>query len=95
MAEGGIHAEHFIRGLELQEICNQIQLAQTQTRNTVASRLGFPRLYQQDEYHTVAVQLDLCINKWENSLPSDWKLENLPKVVDRASRAQRYMFHLR
>ncbi|GFF55478.1 hypothetical protein IFM58399_10082 [Aspergillus lentulus] len=91
--EGGRHAEHLSR--ELHEIGNQIQLAQTQTRNPLAARLGLPRLYQQDDYHAVAVQLDACLNKWENGLPSDWKLQNLGKVVDRASRAERYVLHLR
>ncbi|GFF51589.1 uncharacterized transcriptional regulatory protein C1F7.11c [Aspergillus udagawae] len=91
--QGGRHAEHLSR--ELHEIGNQIQLAQTQTRNALAARLGLPRLYQQDDYHAVAVQLDACLNKWENGLPSDWKLENLNKVVDRTSRAERYLLHLR
>ena len=91
--QGGKHAGHLSR--ELHEIGNQIQLAQIQTRNNLAARLGLPRLYQQDEYHTVAVQLDACLNKWENGLPNDWKLPNLPNVVDRTSRAERYLLHLR
>ncbi|GIK05333.1 hypothetical protein Aspvir_009440 [Aspergillus viridinutans] len=81
--QGGNHAEHLSR--ELHEIGNQIQLAQTQTRNALAARLGLPRLYQQDDYHAVAVQLDACLNKWENGLPSDWKLQNINKVVHRIS----------
>jgi hypothetical protein len=91
--QGGRHAGHLSR--ELHEIGNQIQLAQTQTRNPLAARLGLPRLYQQDDYNAVAVQLDACLNKWENGLPSDWKLQYLGKVVDRASRAERYVLHLR
>lgn len=91
--QGGKHAGHLSR--ELHEIGNQIQLAQTQTRNPLAARLGLPRLYQLDDYHAVAVQLDACINKWENDLPSDWKLKNLGKVVDRTSRTERYVLHLR
>ncbi|OKL57802.1 hypothetical protein UA08_07261 [Talaromyces atroroseus] len=93
--QSGSQADHFTLGLELHEIGNQIQLAQTQTRNCLASRLGLPRLYQQDEYHVVAVQLDSCLNKLENNLPSDWKLQNLPNVVDSTSRAERYLLHLR
>ena len=93
--QGDRDAEHLARGLELLELGNQIQLAQTQTRNSLAARLGLPRLYQQDEYHAVAMQLDACLNKWENSLPSDWKLENLQKVADRTSRAELYLLHLR
>lgn len=92
---GARDVERLRWGLELHEICNQIQLAQTQTRNTLAARLGLPRLYQQDEYHAVAVQLDACLNKWEDGLPDSWKLQNLPKAVDRASRAERYLLHLR
>ncbi|KAJ8104412.1 hypothetical protein POJ06DRAFT_244461 [Lipomyces tetrasporus] len=93
--QGGRHAEHLTWGLELHEIGNQIQLAQIQTRNSLAARLGSPRLDQQDEYHTVAVHLDAYLNKWENCLPSDWQLRNLKMVVDRASRAERYLLHLR
>ncbi|RYP65999.1 hypothetical protein DL769_006165 [Monosporascus sp. CRB-8-3] len=93
--QGGRHTEYLAWGLELHEIGNQIQLAQTQTRNSLAARLGLPRLYQQGEYHAVAVQLDACLNKWENGLPSDWKLQNLQNVVDRTSRAERYLLHLR
>jgi hypothetical protein len=89
------HAEHLTRGLELYEIGSQIQLAQTQTRNSLAARLGLPRLYQQDEYHAVAVQLDSCLNKWENNLLSDWKLQDLQNVVDRTSRVERYLLRLR
>lgn len=93
--EGGTHAVHLTWALDLHEIGNQIHLAQTQTQNSLAVRLGLPRLYQQDEYHAVAVQLDACLNKWENNLPSDWKLQNLQKVVDRTSRAERCLLHLR
>jgi hypothetical protein len=57
--------------------------------------LGLPRLYQQDEYHAVAVQLDACLNKWENELPDEWKLQNLKSVADRTSRAELYVLHLR
>ncbi|EAW06502.1 putative transcription factor [Aspergillus clavatus NRRL 1] len=93
--QAGTHAEHFTHGLELHEIGNQIQLAQTQTRNGLVARLRLPRLYQQDEYHAVAVQLDACLNRWEDSLPSDCRLQNLSQVVDRTARAERYLLHLR
>jgi hypothetical protein len=89
------YALHLPRTLELYEIGNQIQLAQTQTRNNFAVNSGPLRVYQQDEYHAVAVQLDASLNKWENSLPSDWKLQNLQRVVNRTSRAERYLLHLR
>lgn len=86
--------EHLTRKLELHEIGNQIQLAQTQTRNGLVAKLGLPRLYQ-DEYQTVAVQLDACLNRWEDNLPSDWKLQHLHKLPDRSARAERYLLHLR
>jgi hypothetical protein len=86
---------HATWAMELHEIGNQIQLAQTQARNGLAARLGLPRLYQQDEYHAVAVQLGTCLDRWENNLPSDWKLPYLPKIADRLSRAERYLLHLR
>jgi hypothetical protein len=86
---------HLSRVFELHEIGNQIQLAQTQIRNRRASVLGLPRLYQQDEYHVVAVQLDTCLDKWESTLPDDWKVHNLPAVGDRKPLVERYLLHLR
>ncbi|KAF5139451.1 Sorbicillinoid biosynthetic cluster transcription factor sor3 [Metarhizium anisopliae] len=65
--------------LELHEIGTQIQ-------NNLAARLGLPRLYQQDEYHVIVVQLDGCLTKWEESPPDDWKL---------SARAERYSLHFR
>lgn len=87
--------EYSVRGLELHEIGNQIQLAQVQMQNRVASRLGLPRLYQQPEYHTVAVQLDTCLNNWENALPIDWQFENLQNIADRLVRAKAFLLHAR
>ncbi|KAF7557540.1 hypothetical protein G7Z17_g533 [Cylindrodendrum hubeiense] len=91
----GKDSYHIVRRLELHEIGNQIQLAQAQTQNGLAARLGLPRLYQQDEYHAVVMQLDACLNKWENSLASDWKFDTLQNVVDRTSRTDRYLLNLR
>jgi hypothetical protein len=93
--ESNRHAEHIARGLELHEIGSQIQLAQTQTRNSLVAKLGLPRLYQRDEYHSVAVQLDGCLDRWEKNLPFDWKLQNLSRIADSTSRAGRYLLHLR
>jgi hypothetical protein len=93
--QGEAHAEQHALGMELHEIGNQILLAQTQTSNTLAARLGLPHLYQQDEYYAVAVQLDACLNKWEHNLPDNLKLQDLQNVIDRASRAKGYMLHLR
>ncbi|KAH6886878.1 putative fungal-specific transcription factor [Thelonectria olida] len=89
------HAGKLRMALELHEIGNHIQLAQTEARNTLSARLGLPRLYQQDDYHAVAVQLDACLNRWEDGLPSDYKLHNLSKVGNRATRAEGYLLHLR
>jgi hypothetical protein len=83
------------RTLELYEIGNQIQLAQTQTRNNLAVKSGLLCLYQQDEYHAAVVHLDASLDKWEKSLPSDWKVQSLQGIVDRTSRAERYLLHLR
>ncbi|KAJ6082083.1 hypothetical protein N7499_006957, partial [Penicillium canescens] len=82
-------------GLRLHEIGNQIQLAQIQTRTSLAARFRPPLLSQQDEYHNAALQLDACLQDWENSLPADWQHQNLRMVVDRSSRAERYLLHLR
>ncbi|KAJ5200200.1 hypothetical protein N7491_009000 [Penicillium cf. griseofulvum] len=82
-------------GLGLHEIGNQIQLAQIQTRTSLAARFRPPLVSQQDEYHSAALQLDACLQSWENSLPSDWQSQNLKMIVDRSSRAERYLLHLR
>ncbi|KAK8061631.1 fungal-specific transcription factor [Apiospora phragmitis] len=83
-SQDGIRVTHLDRVFELHEIGDQIQLAQTQIRNRVASNLGLPRLYEQDEYHAVAVQLDACLNKWEVALPDDWKAHNIQALQDRS-----------
>lgn len=87
--------EHFRLKLELHEIGNQIQLAQIQTGSTLATRSAVPRLDQQEEYHTAAVRLDACLNKWEASLPNDLQLRNLKFLKDKTSRMERYLLHLR
>ncbi|KAJ5817945.1 hypothetical protein N7447_007953 [Penicillium robsamsonii] len=81
--------------LGLHEIGDQIQLAQIQTRTSLAARFRPPFLSQQAEYHNSALQLDAYLQNWENSLPSDWQLQNLRTVADRSSRAERYLLHLR
>lgn len=86
---------HDTWGLGLHEIGNQIQLAQIQTRTSLAGRFRPPVLSQQDEYQNAALQLDACLQDWENSLPSDWQSQNLRMIVDRSSRAERYLLHLR
>ncbi|OQD72177.1 hypothetical protein PENPOL_c001G07721 [Penicillium polonicum] len=91
----GQKAMHDTWGLGLHEIGNQIQLAQIQTRTSLAGRFRPPVLSQQDEYHNAALQLDACLQDWENRLPSDWQSQNLRIIVDRSSRAERYLLHLR
>lgn len=86
---------HDTLGLKLHEIGNQIQLAQIQTRTSLAARFRPPLLSQQDEYHNAALQLDACLQDWEHSLPGNWQHQNLKTVVDRSSRAERYLLHLR
>lgn len=92
--QGDNHAEYLTWKVELHEIGNQIQLAQTQARNSLAAKLGLPRLYQQDEYHVVAVKLEACLNNWENGLPNDWQLQNLQQDGDRTTRIKRCLLHL-
>ncbi|KAJ5579989.1 sorbicillinoid biosynthetic cluster transcription factor 2 [Penicillium hispanicum] len=75
--------------------CVSWSLAQLQTQNNLVTNLGLPHLHQQDEYHTVAMKLDSCLNEWEHRLPNDWQLQNLAFVTDRTSRAERYLLHLR
>ena len=80
--------------LQLSEICSQIQLAQTNTRRDLASKLHLPRVSQHDEYHSIAVHLDGCLDKWEKELPHDFQLENVKRAGNRTTRAQRYLLHL-
>ena len=91
----GKNTDHLIRGLELHEIGNQIQLAQTGAWSHLGPGLGLPQLYGQKEYHIVAVQLDECLSKWEKNLPDDWSLQSLQYCVDGPFRAERYLTHLR
>ncbi|CRG86535.1 putative transcriptional regulatory protein C757,04 [Talaromyces islandicus] len=88
-------AERLRRELEFHEIGNQIQLAQTQTRLGIATKLGLPRLYQQEEYHAVAVQLDACLNKWEINLPTHLRVQNIARIADKKTRTEGYLLHLR
>ncbi|KAJ6016343.1 hypothetical protein N7540_010934, partial [Penicillium herquei] len=80
---------------ELHEIGNRIQLAQIQTRSTLAARSVVPSLHQQEEYHTAAVHLDNCLNKWEANLPSEFQLRNLKLQEDRIPKMTRYLLHIR
>lgn len=92
----GGKTDHLIRNLELHEIGNQIQLAQTGAWSQLGPRLGLPQLYEQNEYHIVAVQLDECLSSWEKKLPDDWSLQSLQYCVDGGPfRAERYLTHLR
>lgn len=49
----------------------------------------------QQEYHAAVVRLNACLNKLETGLATDWQLRNLGLVVDRTSRMERYLLHLR
>ncbi|KAL3473776.1 hypothetical protein BJX99DRAFT_233032 [Aspergillus californicus] len=90
----GHNQMHNTWGLGLHEIGNQIQLAQMQTRTSLAARFRPPLLSQQDEYQNAALQLDACLQRWETSLPSEWQSKNL-MLADRSSRAEKYLLHLR
>ncbi|OJJ42652.1 hypothetical protein ASPZODRAFT_76256 [Penicilliopsis zonata CBS 506.65] len=90
----GQRTEHSRWESELQEIGNQIQLAQIQTGSTLAAR-SVTRLDQQEEYHTAVVRMDACLDKWEASLPSHFQLQNLRFLQDTTSQMERYLLHLR
>jgi hypothetical protein len=91
----GRTTDSLVRSLELHEIGNQIQLAQTGAWSHVGPRLGLPQLYEQNDYHIVAVQLDECLSKWEKNLPGDWSSQNLQYCMDGPLRAELYLIHLR
>ena len=80
---------------ELHEIGNQIQLAQTESKNTLAARLGLPQAYGGNEYHTLAVQLDSSLNRWEDELPQKWKLDYVHRILERGAMAKVYLLHIR
>ena len=97
-------ADYPIWVLELYEIGNQIQIAQTQMRNHLTSKLGVPSLYQQDEYHAVMVQLDAGLERWEVGVRREWgvwdgrqgRRDGVDgRVVDRGVRVERYLLRLR
>ncbi|CBF83062.1 hypothetical protein AN3269.2 [Aspergillus nidulans FGSC A4] len=92
----GASAEGDSWGLRLYEIGNQIQLAQLRTRSAPASKsrqLGSQS--QQEDYCNAALQLDASLQQWEASLPLEWQAKNLKMVIDRPSRAEGYLLHLR
>ncbi|KAL2834366.1 hypothetical protein BDW59DRAFT_137767 [Aspergillus cavernicola] len=91
----GQNSMHNAWGLELHEIGNQIQLAQMQTRTSLAARFRPSVLSQQDEYYNMVLQLDACLHQWETSLPTEWQAQSLKLLVNRSSQAERYLLHLR
>ncbi|KAK9780260.1 putative Zn(2)-C6 fungal-type domain-containing protein [Seiridium cardinale] len=90
-SENSRQVDNSLGGLGLHKIGNQIQLAQIQTRSSLVSELGLPRPHPQDEYQALVVQLDASLDRWENNLPSHWKLINLPE--DRAVPPERLLLH--
>ncbi|KAL4736688.1 hypothetical protein BDV11DRAFT_211047 [Aspergillus similis] len=90
-------AEQDSWGLRLYEIGSQIQLAQLRSRSTPTSRSRQPgsSQTQQDDYCNAALQLDASLQQWEASLPLEWQAQNLKMVIDRSSRAEGYLIHLR
>ncbi|KAK9350221.1 fungal-specific transcription factor domain-containing protein [Lipomyces doorenjongii] len=93
----GANAKRDSWGLRLYEIGNQIQLAQLRTRSTPESRSRQPgsSQSQQEDYCNAALQLDTSLQQWEASLPLEWQAQNLKMVIDRSSRAEGYLLHLR
>ena len=60
---------YFTNVIELYEISNHIMLSQAPACSSLGDRLGLPRLYQNEDHFGIVVQLDACLNKWEDSLP--------------------------
>ena len=85
----------FMKTLELYEICNHIVLSQVSVCNTFANRLGLPRLYENEDYFGIAVQLDNCLSRWEKDLPRLLRHGILEVGVDDALQRQRVMLRLR
>ncbi|RDW56548.1 hypothetical protein BP6252_14098 [Coleophoma cylindrospora] len=61
-------APYVAKIIDLYEMSNHIMLLQAPASNISADRLGLPRLYQDNEYLSTAVQIDACLNKWERGL---------------------------
>jgi hypothetical protein len=81
--------------LELYEIINHIMLSQTSSHNSVAGRLGLPHLYQDEEYFSTAVKLEVVINKWDKSLPRSLRLDSSQGDVGDDLFKQRVILRLR
>lgn len=80
---------------ELYDIAHHIMLAQISTGSSLADRLGLERLYQNQEYPSVAVKLDACLSKWELEVPQSLKLEALRFDVQIVQYRQAVMLRLR
>jgi hypothetical protein len=80
---------------ELYEINNHVMLSQMSTSNSLADKLGLPRLYRNEDYFGSVVQLDACLNKWEENLPRCLRIEIFPGDRDEIVHRQAVMLRLR
>jgi len=86
---------YFAMMSELYEIANYLIHVQISASSNFTDKLGLSRLYQHQEYCSVAVQLDNCLNTWENDLPQSVKLDNLQQDADDVQYRQAVMLRLR
>lgn len=86
---------YFTKMLELYEIANHIMLSQVSVSSNFADSLGLPRLYQKDEYFGTALQLDLCLNKWEKNIPPSLRPDIFRADADDVSHKQGVLLRLR
>jgi hypothetical protein len=81
--------------LELYEITNHVLLSQMSSHDSIAYRLGLPRLYQDEEYFSTATKLEASINKWDKNLPRSLRLDSSQGDVGDDLFKQRVILRLR
>jgi hypothetical protein len=80
---------------QLYEISNRIMLGQIAVSSSLTDGLGLPRLYMDQEDAGNAVQLDMCLNNWEKSLPQSLRSGSSQSKEDEVLQRQRVMLRLR
>ncbi len=87
--------EYFNKVLELYEISTHIMLSQAPASCNISDNLGLPRFYKNEKYLSTLLKLDVCLHKWEKSLPQTLRLDVSQSEVDDVSHRQAVILRLR
>ena len=90
-----LSADYFTRTLELYEIAHHLMLSQVSPGNSLADRLGLPRLYKSEEYVANILKLDNCLSKWEKNLPNSLRYDMRKTYTSSPLYKQNVILHLR